>query len=107
MFNIGVPELLVIAVVALLVVGPEKLPDLAKSLAKGFAEFRKATEDVTDTIKESLKTDDLKTDLDDFKNSLLYGKKDDEHAPNDQPSLPSEEDKKEPSSQGTDFKTPQ
>ncbi len=50
MFGIGFPELLMILVVALLVIGPKKLPDLAKSLGKGLAEFRKATDDLKDTI---------------------------------------------------------
>jgi TatA/E family protein of Tat protein translocase len=78
MFGIGLPELIVIAVIALLVVGPKKLPDLAKSLGKGLQEFKKATEGVTEGIKETLKPDDLKKDVDDFKNSLLYGKKDED-----------------------------
>jgi len=50
MFGIGFPELLMILVVALLVIGPKKLPDLARSLGKGLAEFRKATDDLKDTI---------------------------------------------------------
>ena len=74
MFGIGMPELLVIAVIALLVVGPKKLPDIAKALGKGLAEFRKVTESATDTLKETLKTDDLKKDMDGIKDSLLYGK---------------------------------
>jgi len=81
MFGIGMPELIVIAVVALLVVGPKKLPDLAKSLGKGLQEFKKATEGVTESIKETLKPDDLKKDVDDFKDSLLYGKKDEPAEP--------------------------
>jgi len=84
MFGIGMPELLVIAVIALLVVGPKKLPDIAKALGKGLSEFRKVTESATDTIKETLKTDDLKKDMDGFKDSLLYGKgdeKDEKDAP--------------------------
>jgi sec-independent protein translocase protein TatA len=80
MFGIGMPELIVIAVVALLVVGPKKLPDLAKSLGKGLQEFKKASEGVTESIKETLKPDDLKEDMDNFKNSLLYGKKDEDEA---------------------------
>lgn len=74
MFGIGMPELLVIAVIALLVVGPKKLPDIAKALGKGLAEFRKVTDNATDTIKETLKTDDLKKDMDEIKDSLLHGK---------------------------------
>lgn len=41
MFGIGTSELIVIAVVALLVVGPKKLPELAKSLGRGFAEMKR------------------------------------------------------------------
>ncbi len=73
MFGIGMPELMVIAVVALLVVGPKKLPDIAKALGKGLSEFRKATDSATETIKETLKTDELKKDMDGLKDSLLHG----------------------------------
>ena len=81
MFGIGMPELLVIAVIALLVVGPKKLPDIAKALGKGLSEFRKVTEEATDTIKETLKTDEIKKDMDGLKDSLLYGKGDEREAP--------------------------
>ncbi|TSA47493.1 MAG: twin-arginine translocase subunit TatB [Deltaproteobacteria bacterium] len=73
MFGIGMPELLVIAVVALLVVGPKKLPDIAKALGKGLFEFRKATDSATETIKETFKTDELKKDMNGLKDSLLHG----------------------------------
>jgi Tat protein translocase TatB subunit len=85
MFGIGLPELIVIAVVALLVVGPKKLPDLAKSLGKGLQEFKKASEGVTESIKDTLKPDDLKEDMEDFKDSLLYGKKGEGEEPTDSP----------------------
>jgi Tat protein translocase TatB subunit len=78
MFGIGMPELLVIAVIALLVVGPKKLPDIAKALGKGLSEFRKVTEEATDTIKETLRADDIKKDMDEIKDSLLYGKEKEE-----------------------------
>jgi Tat protein translocase TatB subunit len=81
MFGIGMPELLVIAVVALLVVGPKKLPDIAKALGKGLSEFRRATDSATETIKETLKTDELKKDVDGFKDSLLRGTVEEKGAP--------------------------
>lgn len=81
MFGIGMPELLVIAVIALLVVGPKKLPEIAKALGKGLSEFRKVTESATDTIKETFKADELKKDLEGLKDSLLYSKEEDKEEP--------------------------
>jgi sec-independent protein translocase protein TatB len=54
MFGIGMQELLLILVIALIVLGPKKLPDVAKSLGKALNEFKRATSD----IKESLDLDD-------------------------------------------------
>jgi sec-independent protein translocase protein TatB len=54
MFGIGMPELLVILGLALLLIGPKKLPQLAKSLGKTMGELRKATDDLKDTISEEI-----------------------------------------------------
>ena len=83
MFGIGLPELLVIAVIALLVVGPKKLPDLAKTLGKGFREFKKATEGITEDFKEALKNDEKPKEDDGWKDSLLMKKPDTEETKTD------------------------
>jgi sec-independent protein translocase protein TatA len=43
MFNVGMPELILILIIALIVFGPGKLPDISKALGKSIREFRKAT----------------------------------------------------------------
>lgn len=48
-------DIIVIAVVALIVVGPKKLPEMARTLGRGYSEFKKATEGITDEIKDALK----------------------------------------------------
>jgi Tat protein translocase TatB subunit len=55
MFGIGLPELLIIAGLALILIGPKKLPDVAKTLGKTLGELRKATDDVKETIFEEIK----------------------------------------------------
>jgi sec-independent protein translocase protein TatB len=51
MFGIGTSEVLIILVVALVVIGPSKLPELARTLGKGLAEFRRVSSDVKNTIE--------------------------------------------------------
>lgn len=55
MGSIGVPELIIILVVALIVFGPKKLPELGKSLGKGLAEFRKASNELRSTIEQEVR----------------------------------------------------
>jgi TatA/E family protein of Tat protein translocase len=52
MFGIGMPELLLILALALIVLGPKKLPELARALGKGMAEFRRATDDLKDEFRQ-------------------------------------------------------
>ena len=58
MFGIGFQEMLVILVVVLIFFGPKRLPDLAKSLGKGIAEFKKASEEVRKGIDEAVREPD-------------------------------------------------
>ena len=57
MLGIGMQEILIILVVALIIIGPKRLPDLAKTLGKGFAEFKKAADDLQDTVRKDLETE--------------------------------------------------
>jgi len=50
-FGIGIPELIVIFIVALIIFGPKKLPDLGKALGRGLSEFKKATQEFKDSIE--------------------------------------------------------
>jgi TatA/E family protein of Tat protein translocase len=51
MFGIGMPEMILILAIALIVIGPKKLPDLAKSLGRAMREFKKATNEFKETIQ--------------------------------------------------------
>ncbi len=50
MFGIGFPELVVIVVLALLVLGPQRLPELARAIGRGVAELKRATQDLKDEM---------------------------------------------------------
>ncbi|MEF2231490.1 MAG: Sec-independent protein translocase protein TatB [Pseudodesulfovibrio sp.] len=54
MFGIGGPELLIICIVALIVIGPKKLPEMLRSLGKGLAEFKRVGNDVKSTLDEEV-----------------------------------------------------
>jgi sec-independent protein translocase protein TatB len=60
MFGLSFGEILIIAVIALLLLGPEKLPEAAKTLGKGLREIRKATDDLKDQVEKEIYSDDRK-----------------------------------------------
>jgi sec-independent protein translocase protein TatA len=63
MGNIGMPELIVIFVVALLVFGPKRLPELGRSLGRGISEFRRASTDLRSSIEREIQTADAERSI--------------------------------------------
>lgn len=70
MFGIGMPELILILAVALIVIGPKKLPDLAKSLGKAMGEFKKATNEIKDSMQLDDGIQEVKTTFNDLEKEL-------------------------------------
>ena len=71
MFGIGMPELLLLLAIALIVVGPKKLPELAKALGRGFAEFKKATNDLKESLDTSTDFTELKQSFDEVQDTVV------------------------------------
>ncbi len=67
MFGLGLPELIVIFVIALLVFGPKKLPDLGQSIGRAMAEFKKASQEFQETVQSEMKEVEKSTQLDELK----------------------------------------
>jgi len=58
--SLGVPEMLLIFIVALIVFGPKRLPDIGRTIGKALGEFKKATDDFKNTIEREVHVEELK-----------------------------------------------
>ncbi len=58
--SLGFPELLIIMLVALIIFGPRKLPELGRSLGKSLGEFRKASNELKSTLEEEIRLEEVK-----------------------------------------------
>jgi len=70
MFGISMPELILILAIALIVVGPEKLPDIAKTLGRVIADFKKSAAEFKDSFDVDDEIKDIKKPFDDIGNNI-------------------------------------
>src|SRR5262245_66666530 len=61
--SIGMPEMLIILVIALIIFGPRKLPELGRSLGKSLAEFKRASNELKNTLEEEIRLDETRANL--------------------------------------------
>ena len=61
--SIGMPELIIIFVIALIIFGPRKLPELGKSLGKSIAEFKRASNELKSTLEEEIRLEDQRSTI--------------------------------------------
>jgi TatA/E family protein of Tat protein translocase len=59
--SVGVPELIIIFTIALIIFGPRKLPELGKSLGKSLAEFKRASNELKNTLDEEIRLEERRT----------------------------------------------
>ena len=67
--SLGFPELIVIFVIALIIFGPRKLPEIGKSLGKSLAEFKKASNELRNTLEEEIRIEEQRSPPEPVKNT--------------------------------------
>jgi len=65
--SIGMPELIIIFVIALIIFGPRKLPELGRSLGKSLAEFKRASNELKSTLEEEIRLEEQRSTLEEKK----------------------------------------
>ena len=65
--SIGMPELIIIFVIALIIFGPRKLPELGRSLGKSIAEFKKASNELKSTLEEEIRLEEQRSSIEEKK----------------------------------------
>jgi sec-independent protein translocase protein TatA len=65
--SIGMPELIIIFVIALIIFGPRKLPELGRSLGKSLAEFKRASNELKSTLEEEIRLEEQRSVLEEKK----------------------------------------
>ena len=109
MFGIGMPEMILILAIALIVIGPKKLPDLAKSLGRAMREFKKATNEFKETMQIDSEMEDVKKAFNDISDDVketvdlnLEPEKKTEDPPPADTSDAADEEIKEPQTEATE-----
>ena len=81
MFGIGMPEMLLILAIALIVIGPKKLPDLAKSMGRAMREVKRATCDLKESMALDSDLKEVKDTFDDIKGDITGSLDEHENGP--------------------------
>jgi Tat protein translocase TatB subunit len=108
MFGLGMPEILLILAIALIVIGPQKLPELAKTLGRAMGEFKRSAQELKRSIDVDTTLQDVKSSTTDLKDVIKgsgqkksHKKDPDDARTSDKTDTPSEEENPSPSEKNT------